>query len=84
LWLPIDIRQSRLKINWHRAFGLTLTDFFKDSNLLPDGLEYLANCNILTYKSMHQALEYKVSSVRVCPIIILVLSEMLKRRMAII
>ncbi|TGO02252.1 hypothetical protein PN36_27895 [Candidatus Thiomargarita nelsonii] len=74
------------KINWHRAFGLTLSDFFKDSNFeillekdmsvkpqfldvliikksdgkpiekLPDGLEHLADYNILTYKSMHQAL----------------------------
>jgi hypothetical protein len=160
------------KINWHRAFGLTLTDFFKDSNFevglekemsvklqyldvliikksdgkpidklkLPDGFEHLANYNILTYKSMHQALDhwaieevighyvsyrkivspskqellpasdfqiyavstrypqnllgskkkpnpeieeiqagvYKVSSQLICPVIILVLSEMLK------
>ncbi|KHD07833.1 hypothetical protein PN36_31450 [Candidatus Thiomargarita nelsonii] len=78
------------KINWHRAFGLTLTDFFKDSNFevglekemsvklqyldvliikksdgkpvdklkLPDGFEHLVKYNILTYKSMHQALDH--------------------------
>jgi hypothetical protein len=76
------------KINWHRAFGFILTDFFKDSNFevglekdmsvkpqyldvliikksegkpidkLPDGLEHLAAHNVLTYKSMHQALDH--------------------------
>jgi len=72
------------KINWHRLFGLTLTDFFTDSNYQvglekelslkkqyldvviiekatgnpiekwPDGLENLAQPNLLTYKSLRE------------------------------
>jgi len=71
-------------INWHRLFGLTLTDFFANSPFtvevekdlswkrqlldvviirknegdikeeLPDGLENLAEHNLLTYKSMRE------------------------------
>ncbi|WP_353570423.1 hypothetical protein [Candidatus Albibeggiatoa sp. nov. BB20] len=74
------------KINWHRTFGLTLTDFFLDSEYevvlekeltakkqfldvviikraegkplieFPEGLEELAQHNLLTYKSIHEPL----------------------------
>ncbi len=78
--------ESSTFINWHRLFGLTLTDFFTDSEFsvelekeltvkkqfldvviikktkgkhlekLPDGLENLANYNLLTYKSLREPL----------------------------
>jgi hypothetical protein len=74
------------KINWHRIFGLTLTDFFLDSEYevilekeltvkkqfldiaiikrtegkpiteLPEGLEELAEHNLITYKSIQESL----------------------------
>jgi hypothetical protein len=74
------------KINWHRMFGLTLTDLFLNSEYevilekeltskkqfldiaiirrtqgkplteYPDGLEELAEHNLITYKSMHEPL----------------------------
>jgi hypothetical protein len=74
------------KINWHRTFGLTLTDFFLDSEYevvlekeltakkqfldiaiikrttgkpiteFPDGLEDLAQHNLITYKSVQESL----------------------------
>jgi hypothetical protein len=74
------------KINWHRVFGLTLTDFFLDSEYevvlekeltakkqfldiavvkrtegkpiteFPDGLEDLAQHNLITYKSVQESL----------------------------
>jgi hypothetical protein len=73
--------------DWHRLFGLLLTDFFTDSpfvveverdvsiqqqlldvvvirrnkgtipNRLPDGLEGLANHNLITFKSHHETLD---------------------------
>ena len=74
-------------MDWHRLFGLFLTDFFTDSPFvvelekdlslhqqlldvviirkkqgslsvqLPDGLDNLANHNLLTFKSHHEALD---------------------------
>jgi hypothetical protein len=79
--------QKTNRIDWHRLFGLTLTDFFTDSPFavelekdlsvkrqlldvviirkkegeikekLPDGLENLAEHNLLTYKSMREAFD---------------------------
>jgi hypothetical protein len=76
--------QKQKIIDWHRLFGLTLTDFFTDSpfmvelekdlsmkrqlldvviirkkkgeikEALPDGLENLAEYNLLSYKSMRE------------------------------
>ena len=74
-------------INWHRLFGLALTDLFTDSpysvelekdlslrqqfldvvivkkrpgvfaDQLPDGLDDLAEHNLLSYKSLHEPLD---------------------------
>jgi hypothetical protein len=78
------MEQKQKIIDWHRLFGLTLTDFFADSPFmvelekdlslkrqlldvvvirkkdgeikgkLPDGLENLAEHNLLSYKSMRE------------------------------
>jgi hypothetical protein len=79
--------QEQALRDWHRLFGLLLTDFFTDSpfvveverdlsmqqqlldvvvirkgrgkfsGVLPDGLEELANHNLITFKSHHEALD---------------------------
>ncbi len=81
-----DENRNESNINWHRLFGLTLTDFFTDSpydvelekeltlqkqfvdvviirknknqhwSELPDGLDNLADYNLLSYKSHQEAL----------------------------
>jgi hypothetical protein len=83
---PMAIDQKGLR-DWHRLFGLLLTDFFTDSPFtveverdlskqqqfldvvilrrepgqfngrLPDGLEALAEHNLITFKSHHEALD---------------------------